>query len=92
MKATRKEHDFLGELEIPNEVYYGVQTFRAIENFNITGIPISKEPLFIKALGYVKKAAAMLSDPMITKAEVAKHFKVSRTTLNAALNRNGFKI
>ena len=40
----------------------------------------------------VKKAAAMLSDPMITKAEVAKHFKVSRTTLNAALNRNGFKI
>ena len=52
MKATRKEHDFLGELEIPNEVYYGVQTFRAIENFNITGIPISIEPLFIKALGY----------------------------------------
>ena len=61
MKATRKEHDFLGELEIPNEVYYGVQTFRAIENFNITGIPISKEPLFIKALGYVKKAAAMVN-------------------------------
>ncbi|GAA0679801.1 recombinase family protein [Rheinheimera tangshanensis] len=40
----------------------------------------------------IKKAAAMLSDPMITKAEVSKHFKVSRTTLNAALNRNGFKI
>lgn len=59
MKATRKEHDFLGELEIPYEVYYGIQTFRAIENFNITGIPISKEPLFIKALGYVKKAAAL---------------------------------
>src|SRR5690554_1963039 len=40
----------------------------------------------------VKKAAAMLSDPTMTKAEVAAHFKVSRTTLNAALNRNGFKL
>ena len=37
----------------------------------------------------VRKAAAMLLDPMMTKAEVAKHFKVSRVTLNAALNRAG---
>ncbi|MFA6262470.1 MAG: aspartate ammonia-lyase [Bacteroidia bacterium] len=57
--ATRKEHDFLGELEIPNELYYGIQTYRAKENFNITGIPISNEPHFIRALGYVKKAAAL---------------------------------
>ncbi|ULQ56817.1 aspartate ammonia-lyase [Flavihumibacter rivuli] len=55
----RKEHDFLGEKEIPNDKYYGVQTLRALENFDITGIPISKEPLFIKAFGYVKKAAAL---------------------------------
>lgn len=34
-----------------------------------------------------RKAAAMLSDPNITKTEVAKHFKVSRVTLNAALKR-----
>jgi DNA invertase Pin-like site-specific DNA recombinase len=40
----------------------------------------------------VKKAAAMLSDPLITKTDVASHFKVSRTTLNAALTRNGFTI
>jgi aspartate ammonia-lyase len=74
MKSTRLEHDFLGELEIPNDLYYGVQTFRAVENFNITGIPISKEPLFIKALGYVKKAAALANkdcgvlDPTIAEA------------------------
>jgi hypothetical protein len=37
-----------------------------------------------------RKAAAMLSDPNITKAEVAKHFSVSRVTLNAALVREGF--
>jgi aspartate ammonia-lyase len=55
----RKEHDFLGELEIPDNVYYGVQTMRALDNFNITGLPISKEPLFIRAFGFVKKAAAL---------------------------------
>lgn len=51
---TRKEHDFLGELDIPDEVYYGVQTFRALDNFHITGVPLSREPFFIKGLGYVK--------------------------------------
>lgn len=74
MKKTRKEHDFLGELDIPDELYYGVQTFRAVENFDITGIRISKEALFIKALGYVKKAAALANkdcgvlDPKIADA------------------------
>ena len=33
----RKEHDFLGEIEVPDEAYYGVQTMRAIENFTISG-------------------------------------------------------
>lgn len=37
----------------------------------------------------VRKAAAMLADPNITKTEIAKHFGVSRVTLNAALNRAG---
>ncbi len=67
----RTEHDFLGEREIPDHMYYGIQTLRAVENFNITGIPISREPLFIKSFGYVKKAAAManrdlgvMSDPV----------------------------
>jgi aspartate ammonia-lyase len=74
MTATRKEHDFLGELDIPNDLYYGIQTYRAKENFNITGIPISRELRFIKALGYVKKAAALANrdcgvlDSKITEA------------------------
>jgi DNA invertase Pin-like site-specific DNA recombinase len=38
----------------------------------------------------VRKAAAMLSDPNITKAEVAKHFAISRVTLNTSLVREGF--
>jgi aspartate ammonia-lyase len=56
---SRKEHDFIGEKEIPNNVYYGVQTLRALENFNITGTRVSHQPLFIKAFAYVKKAAAL---------------------------------
>jgi len=57
--AKRMEHDFLGEKEIPHDVYYGIQTLRAIENFHITGIPLMVEPMFVQALGYVKKGAAM---------------------------------
>ncbi len=57
--TTRTEHDFLGEMEIPNSCYYGIQTQRAVDNFKITDIPISIEPRFIQAFGYVKKAAAM---------------------------------
>lgn len=58
-KKHRIEHDFLGDKEIPFDVYYGVQTVRALENFNISGIPISSSPRFIQAFGFVKKAAAM---------------------------------
>ncbi len=57
--SVRIEHDFLGEKEIPNNVYYGVQTMRALENFHITGITNASEPLFIEAFAFVKKAAAM---------------------------------
>lgn len=57
--SMRLEHDFLGERQLSSDVYYGIQTLRAIENFNITGIPIQKEPLFIQSFAYVKKAAAM---------------------------------
>ena len=72
----RIESDFLGEREIPNNVYYGVQTLRGIENFKITGLPISLEPFFIQAFGYVKKAAALANaelgvlDPTISQAIV----------------------
>jgi aspartate ammonia-lyase len=59
MSNTRIERDFLGEREISNHCYYGIQTLRAEENFHITGVSISSQPLFIKAFGMVKKAAAL---------------------------------
>jgi len=55
---TRLEHDLLGEREIPHEAYYGVQTLRAAENFNISGITLNFFPAMIEALSMVKQAAA----------------------------------
>ena len=52
----RYEKDLLGILEVPDEVYYGIQTIRATENFPITGYRPHRE--MIRALGFVKAAAA----------------------------------
>ena len=56
---SRIEKDSLGERELPDDAYYGVQTLRGWENFHITGQPVSREPALGKAFGYVKKAAAL---------------------------------
>lgn len=55
---TRKEHDLLGERDVPYEFYYGIQTLRGLENFNISGVSISHFPMLIKALAQVKMACA----------------------------------
>ncbi len=55
---TRLEHDLLGEREVPFEFYYGVQTLRGLENFNISGVSLSFYPVLIEALAIVKMAAA----------------------------------
>lgn len=56
---TRKEHDLLGERDVPADAYYGIQTLRATENFHISGIRLGTYPAFIRSLAYVKKAAAI---------------------------------
>jgi aspartate ammonia-lyase len=58
MSEVRIEHDLLGEKAVPAEAYYGVQTARAIDNFHITGVPISQYPELIRALAMIKLAAA----------------------------------
>ncbi len=58
-KLYRIEKDFLGEKEIETSKYYGIQTLRAKENFNITKTDISLFPNFIKSLAKVKKACAL---------------------------------
>src|SRR6476620_12656325 len=55
---TRTEHDLLGDLEVPADAYYGVQTARALENFRISGVELRLYPNFIKALAMTKLGAA----------------------------------
>ena len=77
MKKTdyRVERDSIGVKDIPEDVYYGVQSLRAAENFHITGL--NMHPEIINSLAYIKKAAA------ITNCEVGflrrkKHRRLSR--------------
>jgi aspartate ammonia-lyase len=56
--STRTEADLLGKKEIPADAYYGVQTARALENFQISGISMDHYPEFVDAFAYVKMAAA----------------------------------
>jgi len=59
MSGFRLEHDSLGQREVSDHVYYGVQTQRAIENFPISGVFISNFEHLIEGLALVKKAAAL---------------------------------
>ncbi|RZT93298.1 aspartate ammonia-lyase [Ancylomarina subtilis] len=61
---TRTEHDLLGYKEVPAEAYYGIQTLRAIENFDICGVKLSAYPKYIKALAMVKWAAAKANNDL----------------------------
>ena len=74
MQKYRNEHDLLGDKQVPMEVYYGVQTVRAMENFVVSKVPISSFPFLIQSLGYIKKATALANmdykilDPVVGKA------------------------
>ena len=64
MKNYRIESDLLGEMQVPKDAYYGVQTQRAVDNFYITGQKMGDYPEFVKAIAYVKLAAAKTNHDM----------------------------
>jgi aspartate ammonia-lyase len=57
-QPTRTEHDLLGDKRVPASAFYGVQTARALENFQISGITMAHYPEFVDAFAIVKLAAA----------------------------------
>src|SRR6187397_2196088 len=57
-QKTRTEHDLLGNKEIPFDAYYGVQTMRALENFQVSGVKTNFYPDYVRAYAMVKLAAA----------------------------------
>ncbi|MFD7326206.1 aspartate ammonia-lyase [Streptomyces sp. NPDC059875] len=62
--VSRHEHDLLGEREVPADAYWGIHSLRAMENFPITGTPISVYPQLIDALAAVKEAAALANEEL----------------------------
>jgi len=66
MGTTRREKDSIGELDVPADVYWGINTQRALMNFKISGKPFPKE--FIIALAQVKKAC-LIANVASTKIE-----------------------
>jgi aspartate ammonia-lyase len=83
--ATRTEHDLLGDRQVPADAYYGVQTARALENFQISGVPINHYPGFIEAWAIVKLAAAQAN----TDVGVMKKEKLAAIEKAAAAIRAG---
>ena len=68
---TRTERDSMGEMEVPDDAYYGASTMRAVQNFPISGIRFPRR--FIWALGLIKKAAAEVNlDLGLLDAKVAQ--------------------
>jgi aspartate ammonia-lyase len=71
--AVRREHDLLGDRDVPLSAYYGVQTLRGVENFPISGLPLKNFAHFVNALAMVKKGAAQANGELgvLTKEKMA---------------------
>ncbi|MFJ6216681.1 aspartate ammonia-lyase [Streptomyces sp. NPDC092296] len=57
--AFRSERDLIGSFDVPHGAYWGIHTARALENFPVSGTPISRFPHLVSALAAVKQAAAL---------------------------------
>ena len=74
--SVRVEKDLLGTLEIHSEAYYGIQTLRAVQNFRLSGVPLSHYPKLVIALAMVKQAAAD-ANRELGHLSAAKHTAIS---------------
>lgn len=63
---TRVESDLLGQIEIDDSKYFGIHTYRALQNFKISNTRVSDYPLFIKSLVLTKKACALANGELGT--------------------------
>ncbi len=68
---SRLETDSIGVREIPNDALFGVNTLRGTENFDISSLKIGREPAFVRALAFIKMAAAKANGEIgaISKAQ-----------------------
>jgi aspartate ammonia-lyase len=77
LAATRREHDLLGDRDVPEAALYGIQTLRAMENFAISGVELREFPTLVSAVAAVKESAAEanrdlgLLEPRLAEAIIA---------------------
>ena len=57
--STRTEYDLLGEMKLSDDLYYGIHTQRAIDNFQISNTKVGDYPFFVRGMVLTKKACAL---------------------------------
>ena len=91
--VTRREHDLLGERDVPAEALYGIQTLRAIENFPITGVTLDEFPAFVRSLAAVKEAAAQANKELgILDAERADAIIAACREIRQGMHHDHFRV
>jgi len=90
---TRREHDLLGDRDVPASALYGIQTLRAIENFCISGIELREFPTLIAALATVKEAAALANLEMkLIDREIVDAISQAAGELREGLHHEHFRV
>src|SRR3954466_5573341 len=90
---TRREHDLLGERDVPENALYGIQTLRAIENFCISGIELREFPSLVAALATVKEAAALANLEMnLIDREIGDAIAQAATEVREGMPHDHFRV
>ncbi|MFZ3599393.1 aspartate ammonia-lyase [Streptomyces sp. BH104] len=93
MTAFRTERDSLGALSVPADVYWGVHTARALENFQVSGIPLAAHPRLIQALATVKRAAAKANREIgALEADTAEAIEAACQAIEAGHHHQEFPV
>jgi aspartate ammonia-lyase len=92
-KNTRREHDLLGERDVPADALYGVQTLRAMENFAISGVELNEFPTLLGGLASVKEAAAMANQDLgLLTPEIAGAIIAAAREIRAGKHHQHFRV
>jgi len=91
--STRREHDLLGERDVPQDALYGIQTLRAMENFVISGVELRAFPTLITAIAAVKEAAAEANRELgILDPAIAETIIAACREIRAGLHHEHFRV
>jgi aspartate ammonia-lyase len=92
-RTFRQEHDLLGEKDIPADAYWGIHTSRALDNFQLSGLPLNQFPVLLQAYGSVKRAGVRANARLgLLTPEKAQAIEHACSDLEAGLLNDHFPI